>query len=568
MLNEPGSRLPNSVWLIMVMASAGLLVWTFLFFGLSPISSSAIELDSSDAQTARQANADSDAQIQSVAPHLNAARPRGKIASKRGKPAIPLLPMRIRLELERAAHLDRVSHDPPLGSGRDARMSGQLSGSRGGPLVGDIHVIAGPNRGRMTSTEAAGRFEFVGLYPGLALVELRRSGETIARRQINLHGGLKAHLHVAFGHYADVAGRVVDTNGEPIEGAEIRVDGRLTRSNANGRFVVADVAGGRVPIEAQAIGFARDRRLVNVRAGSSTPPDELEVRLEPEVRLQLTTSGANGSAPTKVWVLPGGKAEAREKLWPHFEAFEISGQLLEVRGLPAGPIIVHADRVGARLYGGVRRVPRIRGMDRAVDLPFVPAAPLKGTVMDSGVAVNGAIVELFAADPLLATKAYLGLEERLEQFEFLPLLSPMAARTTSDASGDFALNVPRLFSTWQRLVVTEPSTGRIIERAIKPDEERVLVDFNQPVGDRVSMEIAPSTRTAPLPYELFVHGKLRQSGTLEPGENLKVDSLVAGEWQVRITQGLREIVPARTIRLDGETRVDVELIRTPVSEEK
>ncbi|MFT5287589.1 MAG: hypothetical protein ACI8TQ_003777, partial [Planctomycetota bacterium] len=296
--------------------------------------------------------------------------------------------------------------------------------------------------------------------------------------------------------------------------------------------------------------------------------EELEVRLEPEIRLHLTSSRENGPVSTKVWILPGGDAETREKLWPHFEAFEFRGQPLEVRGLPAGPIIVHADRVGARLYGGVRRVQLVPGIFNAVHLPFRPTAPLKGTVMDSGVAVRGAIVELFAADPLLATKAYLGLEAKSEQLELLPLLSPMASRTKSDALGEFVLSVPRGFSTWQRLLATEPSTGRRIERAIKPDEERVLVDFNQPVGDRVSMEIAPSTRTAPLPYELFVHGKLRQSGTLEPGENLKVDSLVAGEWQVRITQGLREIVPARTIRLDGETRVDVELIRTPVSEEK
>jgi hypothetical protein len=137
----------------------------------------------------------------------------------------------------------------------------------------------------------------------------------------------------------------------------------------------------------------------------------------------------------------------------------------------------------------------------------------------------------------------------------------MATRTISDASGEFVLNVLRRFSPWQRLLATEPSTGRRLERAIKPHEKYIRVDFNEPIGDRVSLVIVPSLRSARLPYELFVPGELRQAGSLEPDENIELDSLVAGKWQVRMTQALRELVKAHTIRLDGETRIEVELIK-------
>ncbi|MFT5289097.1 MAG: hypothetical protein ACI8QC_002557 [Planctomycetota bacterium] len=561
MLIDPEGKRSDSTWLIVVMGAAGLLVLACFFLCLSPAGSNLSDLELSDDGLVGQASADSPVRVGHDTHDPATGRHSRRALATRGVHDLPVLPLAIRLELVRAAHLDRIRHEPALDSGRDARLSGQLSGPRGGPLSGEVHLVAGPNQGRTTSADSAGRFEFVGLYPGLAWVELRRSGQVMARREVHLHAEKKTHLHVAFGNGADVAGIVADANGRPIGGAIVHLDGRSARSEPSGRFLVTDVAGGGVILEVQAVGFARERRLVNVHAGSVGPLADLDVRLDPEARLLLSTSGASDSVSTKVWIVPDGDTGKRHKPWPHIAPFEFRGEQLEITGLPAGRVIVHADRAGARLHGGARRVQLAHDSMGTVDLSFVPAGPLKGTVMDAGVALEGAIVELSTADPSLATRVYLGLEEDFEQLELLPLMSPMVAQTVSDASGAFALNVAKQSSAWQRLLVTVPGTGRRFERAIKPAEGHVLVELSKPPGDSASLLIVPSTRRVGLPYELFIHGEIRQAGVLEPGEDVRTDPLVAGQWQVRVTQGLRQVLEARTIRLDGEARLDVELIK-------
>jgi len=483
--------------------------------------------------------------------------------SPREQPPSLLLPLRISLELESAAHLARVPSSPALGSGRTARLAGQIAGARGEPLAAKIHIVAGPNCGRVACTDPAGRFHITSLHPGLAIVEVRRSGSTLVRREVRLRAGGERHFHVGFGRPARVAGRVVDVRGQAIAAARVRVDGQRVRTDAAGHFEVGAVAGGRVLVEVEALGFAARRRELDVVPGSSIAPDELELRLEDEARLRLTLSGAgDATTPARAWILPAALAAERTTPWYLFEALEFRQGLLEVRGLPSGLVRVHVDRAGARLRGGGRAVLLASGATHTHTLQLEPAPSLSGRILRAGVPVRGATVELHAADPLLASRMQLGFEtERLDD-ELVPLFAPVVTRTTSDVEGNFHVNDGARFSPWRRLVVTGPD-GRVrIERAVGPTERTVEVDLAAPSGDAALLVIVPSQRRADLPYELFVHGQLREAGSLRPGEDLAIDALVAGRWRIRVIQGALEIVRTRTIELDGEVRLPVELVGT------
>lgn len=542
---------PGSTLLMIVMAVVGLLVWLSMPVESSLEQRNARPLDARDSHTIQTGKGPTLGSTDFV-------QVEGEGPSTRTVLATTLLPLRIRLELVRASLLDRTPSVPPLGAGRDARMSGQLSGERGEPFLGEVIVIAGPNRGRMAATDAAGRFHMAGLYPGLALVDVRRAGQTLARREVRLDASQKAHLHIAFGQRASVAGRVVDADGHPIHSALVRVDGRLTRSDLNGHFFVGEVAAGQVTVETQATGYALDRRECSLLAGPSSSVREFEVQLRPEARLRLTAVDAKESDLTTLWILPGTVEGAREQPWAHYAPLQFNGSQFEVRGLPPGPIIVHADRRGARLDRGAMRLQLSAGAEHQVDLPFVPAATLEGTVTDAGVGVEGARLELLAPDPLLATKTALGLQANFEHLELLPLVSPMATHATSGPSGAFAMNRP--LSAWQRLLVSTPASERRVERAVQSAAAKVDVQLDVPQGERARLSIVPSAHNDDLPFEVFVHGKLRQSGSLKSGEAITLDQLEVGEWQVRMTQGLRELVHPHTVHLDGDMPLRVELI--------
>jgi hypothetical protein len=477
-----------------------------------------------------------------------------------------LLPLRISLELEQADHLALLPTSPTPGSGRTARLAGQIAGARGEPLAGEVHVIAGPNRGRKIHTDPAGRFGFTNLYPGLALLEVRGSGATLARREVRLTAATEAHFHVGLARPALVAGRLLDAGGEPIAGARVHVDGHGVQSDLAGGFEVGGVAGGRVLLEVEASGFTSLRRELDVRPGSSISADELELRLEPEARLRLSLTGeGDARSPTRIWILPAEHAATHATPWYWFDGLETQGGALEVHGLPPGDVLVHAYREGARLRGGAGRARLASGSTHALTLEFEPAPILTGRVLDNDVPLAGANVELHAADPLLAILGYLGLDGEYPNGEFLPLFAPAVSFATSDVSGAFSMNDATRYSGWRRLVVTSPDRQPRLERAVGPLEREVEVDVANPPGRPASLLVVPSRRSAALPYELFVHGELREAGTLEPSEDLRVDGLVAGRWHVRVVQGARELAPARTLDLEGEVHLPVELLDRPLS---
>jgi hypothetical protein len=83
---------------------------------------------------------------------------------------------------------------------------------------------------------------------------------------------------LAAGHAAaqsatgSIAGLVVDAAGAPLERARVSLDGhkgRRTLSNAQGRFVLADLPAGRGVLEVSLIGYALVRRDVDVPAGGT-----------------------------------------------------------------------------------------------------------------------------------------------------------------------------------------------------------------------------------------------------------------------------------------------------------
>ena len=105
--------------------------------------------------------------------------------------------------------------------------------------------LAGANAGRVLHADATGRFGAVDLYPGLSLVEVRGPGTLGSRRELRLRRGQEQLLNIGYGRPGVVFGKVQDSSGAGIAGADVVVDGTRVTTDAEGRFTM-DVRSGTV----------------------------------------------------------------------------------------------------------------------------------------------------------------------------------------------------------------------------------------------------------------------------------------------------------------------------------
>ena len=99
-----------------------------------------------------------------------------------------------------------------------------------------------------------------------------RGGETVNSWYVNL---------------ADVSGTVTDENGDPIEGATVRIGAANTKTNAEGNWTIADVEVGEQEIVASMPGYIAQTITYDVKGASEGTNEGVDFQLEPKPALDL-----------------------------------------------------------------------------------------------------------------------------------------------------------------------------------------------------------------------------------------------------------------------------------------
>jgi len=353
---------------------------------------------------------------------------------------------------------------------RGATVEGRVSNSRGEPVAGAT-LRVGPSRGE---SDPDGYYRLEGVAPGPAELELRHPAHARTVRALEIEPGTNVENVVLEAGF-EVAGRVLASSGEAIEGARVELVNeaawerrRLSAtSDDEGHFRLEDVAEGRYRVAVAKAGWAEadPGRSLRVEDG---PVEGVELRLEPAARVHGRLLGLDFDEISSVEV----RAEAEKRP-------ERAGQVdyeghYEIRDL--GPGVWH---LRARLAGGRRQAearvaiePGMGELER--DLRFGGGFTFTGRVVYGGEPLAGTRVSLSGFDSAAERS---GTTDHLGGFRFEDL-----------GAGRYrlSLNHPRELVSHNRYVDVEGDLDLEIELATARLSGRVIDGASgEPVAEAV-----------------------------------------------------------------------------------
>ncbi|HEX2252632.1 MAG TPA: carboxypeptidase regulatory-like domain-containing protein, partial [Thermoanaerobaculia bacterium] len=273
-----------------------------------------------------------------------------------------------------------------------ARVEGTVR-DEGGEPVAEVPVRVGRVR---DTTDAEGRFRLDGVEPGRRMLVAAHLEYDRLVREVEVEpAGSRFDLVLTGGW--PVSGRVVDQDGAPVPGAEVRLTGdpaggemRLYRatSDGEGEFRFPRVVDGRYALTAAAAGFAAERRTEGPRV-SGAPVEELEIVLAPGTEVEGRLLGLEFDAVATAAVSAEGEGGERIGTVNHegrFRVTDLGPGVWRLRARAPGGRQAEARLV---VEPGVRRLHR--------DLRFEGFA-LAGQVTHGGEPVAGASVSALGRD--------------------------------------------------------------------------------------------------------------------------------------------------------------------------
>jgi protocatechuate 3,4-dioxygenase beta subunit len=363
-----------------------------------------------------------------------------------------------------------------LGSGETVR--GRVTDDLGAPVTS--FTVRGQRNQEMASLTGSlssifrhpdGEFAFTGL-PGGRWVFRASVGQLKSSRpaivQLPDQG---VPIVLVIPRSTTVSGTVLDPDGHPIAGADVRSPNHLTFSGEDGGFSLQELPSGRLEIWAEAEAYApSELALVRVESGASVTEVRLVLRRGGTIRCQVLDAESRPEPRRRIALFRADAAEVYQKLGASDQSSNADGEL-EFKNLAPGHYWLSKQMTSQESLGRMDSGPNLRTRFAAsrtkasVDViegeitrvviggPKGPPIHLLGKVTDGGAPVSGIEVATWARE----------LEEEEPQ--------------TTDAEGRFELLVPEpgelalslafvdrdlLLTTRTRIVGSSPETLRLV----------------------------------------------------------------------------------------------------------
>jgi hypothetical protein len=414
-----------------------------------------------------------------------------------------------------------------------------------------LDALTDPDDVREATTGSDGRFSIAGLTTGEAVdVTARRSGYvpvTAARIDVPATEPLRLVLEPA----ARVSGRVVSDDGAPVVAAVVTarpadaalpaaLSGRTAMTDAEGAFVLLDVAAGKVSLAAVAKGFlAGDPRVLDVAEGRNVEDVELTMHRGAVVEGTVLTYEGNPAAAARVIVRRNSTPERMLEIEVAGSARTDGDGRYRLEGVPLGPESISADQEG---YLRTVRDLEVQPGENRLDFRLGQGYGISGRVVDgAGRALTGVAVTLLSSAPGLA-------KEDVSD-------SGGAFRFTGLATGGYQLSARKEgYSTGRQNV-------QLTDRAVDGVELRLQQGGGVIAGRilGVPAQVIPQVRIDAVKRPLDSLDAMREGQTDAQG-GYRVEGVSAGEWVVtaRLANG-RQARNTVTIADAGrETLLDLE----------
>ena len=477
------------------------------------------------------------------------------------EPTTVIWPLEVKLDLLRPTYLPVTGEGLRPGTGRRARIAGNIADMNGDPALAKIEFVAGANEGRTLVCRSDGSFGANDLYPGLAIVEVSGKGIVGSRRELVLRQNAEYTLNIGYGRPGGIQGDVLDSNGEGIFGAKVLVDGQATRTDETGYFYLAGIASDRALLEIEAEGYSGLREVVGITADFTIPRGRLVYRLERGADLVIslnTEIGAPGDA--EIVLLPADTKQVRRYPWYRLNPIKITpGSSVTVRDLPVGPVAIRVFHRGAVALPRERIVNLRTNLDNRAEIELQPAPVLRGTITRNGEPVAGARVKLEAPDRVGATLSYFRTAHWFLESEVLPTFPFAVQETRTDKNGRY------MFTAWADVAPTryleawspdgEAWGGRMIA-AEETEANLELTDWNRGTAELV---LDLPGRSQGLDIQLTINGTPAESFSLRADRQLIIDDLLEGVWKLQVQWYVDLLLDEPEVSISGSTHLTAEL---------
>ncbi|WP_419185924.1 carboxypeptidase-like regulatory domain-containing protein [Rohdeia mirabilis] len=449
-------------------------------------------------------------------------------------------PLEVRLDLVEDLSLPEVPAGPPLGSGRNARLSGRIANASGDPVPARIRFDpGGPNAGRELLCDASGRFGATDLVPGMAIVEVTGPGIIGSRREVRLREGQDELLNIGYGRPGTVQGRVVGENGDGVVGARVSLDGQVLETGEDGTFFFPEVAAGRCLLEISQEGFVDYRTLLGVAGGYTVEAGALQFVLRRPCSLRLILRpNIGGPEPALVYLMPANSNRERAFPWHTVNPILLTGDApVVVEDLPEGAIHIRTFRTGAEAQPAYKQVQLNAGDETEAVIRLEPAPVVSGAVFDSsGEAAAGATVRLSAADVARASQRLFPTSDQLWLEHVLPLMPSVEQVVTTDTSGRFRLTSWSDVSPFRLLEITSQDGSQSLAMVVGPEHDNAELELRLAATERedARLEVVIPGRTQALPVEVVVNGAPRDGFVLAASQDLEIEGLVPGVYRLEV----------------------------------